>query len=216
MRSINSSGKIIFSLVLSFHFLLALADPPVASSVSITTGPFVPTDIILGSYTYSDADGDPESGTLIQWYVNTSPTSVGASLVTSGTLSFFVTSGYRGNFIAMAVTPDNAVDGPGSRVFSNWELINARPQATDDNYINQSDEGETLSISAPGVLSNDNSGGDGQTIQAYEVTGPDHGILTLNTNGSFDYEHDGSESHTDDFTYRVYDGYEYSLSLIHI
>jgi len=43
-------------------------EPPVASDLSLT--PVSPTTLnsLSGSYTYSDADGDPESGTEIRWY----------------------------------------------------------------------------------------------------------------------------------------------------
>ena len=205
--------RVLLFLAVVFHYTLVLADPPVASSVSIPAGPFVPVESITGSYTYSDAESDPESGTLIQWYENNIPSASGASLITGGSLNFTVTSAYRGKYIALAITPANLVDGFGTRVFSNWELVNALPQGTDDNYINQSNEGEDLNVSAPGVLGNDNSGGDSQSIEADKLTDPAHGTLTLNTNGSFVYSHDGSENYTDNFTYRVYDGYEYSSAV---
>ena len=38
------------------------------------------------------------------------------------------------------------------------------------------------------------------------ITGPDHGHLTLNRDGTFTYVHDGTRtSHEDRFTYRVMD-----------
>ena len=38
------------------------------------------------------------------------------------------------------------------------------------------------------------------------VAVPTNGLLTLNANGSFDYTHNGSETTSDSFTYRVTDG----------
>ena len=42
--------------------------PPIASDLAITPSMPSTTDDLVGSYTYFDADGDPESGTEIRWY----------------------------------------------------------------------------------------------------------------------------------------------------
>ena len=56
-----------------------------------------------------------------------------------------------------------------------------------------------------GVLVNDTHG-DGDMLTAILVTGPTHALsFTLNVDGSFSYVHDGSETTTDSFTYRVKD-----------
>lgn len=49
---------------------------PEATDVALSpTSPFTDEDLI-GSYAYSDADGDPESGTEIRWYMNSNLQSV--------------------------------------------------------------------------------------------------------------------------------------------
>ena len=78
------------------------------------------------------------------------------------------------------------------------------PVATDDAYGVA--EGATLTVSAAsGVLAND-SDDDGDPLTATVGTVPTHGSLTLNADGSFEYEHDGSETLSDTFTYSVSDG----------
>src|SRR5206468_62258 len=62
--------------------------------------------------------------------------------------------------------------------------VNDAPVAIGDTYT--TDEDTALTISAPGVLANDTDI-DGDTLTALLVTGPTHGALTLNTNGSFTY-----------------------------
>jgi VCBS repeat-containing protein len=81
---------------------------------------------------------------------------------------------------------------------------NRPPVAADDSYTVA--EGGTLNVPAPGVLIND-SDPDGDSITAVLVTGPAHASsFTLNPNGSFNYVHDGSETTSDSFTYRAFDG----------
>jgi VCBS repeat-containing protein len=79
----------------------------------------------------------------------------------------------------------------------------APPVAGNDNY--SVDEGATLNVSAPGVLSNDTDE-DLDPITAIKLTDPAHGTLTLNSDGSFTYVHDGSETTSDVFTYYAWDG----------
>ena len=43
------------------------------------------------------------------------------------------------------------------------------------------------------------------TVNTTVVTGPSHGGLTLNADGTFSYTHNGSENFTDSFVYRVED-----------
>ena len=80
---------------------------------------------------------------------------------------------------------------------------NAAPVANPDAY--SVDEGATLEIVASGVLANDQDS-DGDPLSAQLISGPVHGILMLTADGSFSYTHDGSETTTDSFQYRVSDG----------
>jgi gliding motility-associated-like protein len=82
-------------------------------------------------------------------------------------------------------------------------LNDTNPVAVADNY--NVNEGGTLSVPAPGVLANDYDA-DGNSLTSVKVTNPAHGTLTLNANGSFSYIHDGSETTSDAFTYKVNDG----------
>jgi len=59
------------------------------------------------------------------------------------------------------------------------------------------------------VLVND-SDAEGSVIASL-LAGPAHAsAFTLNANGSFSYTHDGSETTTDSFTYRAFDGAAFS------
>ncbi len=81
------------------------------------------------------------------------------------------------------------------------------PVATPDSY--DTSEDTLLSVAAPGVLANDNDS-DGDPLRAVKVSTPLHGTLTMNSNGSFTYTPHANFYGTDIFTYKAYDGYNYS------
>ena len=82
--------------------------------------------------------------------------------------------------------------------------VNDAPIAADDAY-STSPRTRALTVAAPGVLANDTDV-DGDPLTAVLVTGPSHGTLTLNANGSFTYTPDANFNGTDSFTYRANDG----------
>ncbi len=82
-------------------------------------------------------------------------------------------------------------------------LPNAAPTTVADDYTVNEDT--ALTPAAPGVLGND-SDGDADPITAVLVTGPSHGALTLNADGSFTYTPADNYAGPDSFTYRATDG----------
>jgi VCBS repeat-containing protein len=83
--------------------------------------------------------------------------------------------------------------------------VNSPPGATADQY-GPVDQGALLTVNAAnGVLANDTDV-DGDGITAVLVQSVSHGTLTLNSDGSFEYQNDGSENSTDSFTYQASDG----------
>src|SRR5439155_23223 len=91
--------------------------------------------------------------------------------------------------------------------------------ATDDSYSPPEDT--PLTVSAPGVLAND-SDVDGDILTAVLVSGPAHGTLTLNADGSLVYMPAPNFNGTDSFTYKASDGQAQSgvatvtISITHI
>lgn len=81
-------------------------------------------------------------------------------------------------------------------------VIPLAPQTGDDSYTVA--EGDTLRVPAPGVLAND-ADAQGDTLTASLLTGPTHGTLSLESDGSFVYTHDGSETTADTFLYEARD-----------
>jgi ELWxxDGT repeat protein/predicted outer membrane repeat protein len=85
--------------------------------------------------------------------------------------------------------------------------VQTAPLAGDDAH--QVDEDTPLVLAASGVLGNDTDV-DNDLLSAHLVTGPSHGSLTLNADGSFTYLPAANYSGLDSFTYKVHDGHEYS------
>lgn len=82
--------------------------------------------------------------------------------------------------------------------------VNDLPVATPDTYL--IDEGATIRLdAATGLLANDFDV-DSNLFSSTLVSSPEHGTLVLNPDGSFQYEHDGSETSEDQFVYEVRDG----------
>src|SRR5262249_52759235 len=78
------------------------------------------------------------------------------------------------------------------------------PTANADSYSVLHDK--SLTVAAAGVLGNDTSNPVGRTLTAALGTGPSHGSLTLNSNGSFTYTPAAGYTGSDSFTYTANDG----------
>jgi hypothetical protein len=62
---------------------------------------------------------------------------------------------------------------------------NRAPTAVDDSY--EAEIGQTLTVPAPGILTNDTDPNQGNTLSALLVSPPSNGTLNLNADGSFAY-----------------------------
>ena len=84
---------------------------------------------------------------------------------------------------------------------------NVAPTAVDDAYAVVG--GTTLTVAAPGVLTNDTDP-DGPPLTAVSPVGPAHGTLTLHPTGAFEYTPDAGYTGPDSFTYRASDSFAQS------
>ena len=88
--------------------------------------------------------------------------------------------------------------------------VNVPPIAHDDFY--NTDEDITLNIATGSdVLQNDTDDDRPDPLTAIKESDPSHGTLTMfNANGSFIYDPDPDYNGADSFTYKAYDGENYS------
>jgi len=177
----------------------------------------LPPDAVDDSYTV-DEDGTLDIGAASVLDNDTDPEGdpLTALLVTSpanGTLTFDEATG---SFEYTPVADFNgtdtfryvANDGTSSSVVPatvtiTVNPINDAPVAVGDTYAVT--EGETLSVTAPGVLDNDTDV-DGDTLTAVLDTDVTAGTLALSSDGSFDYTPTGAVGTFDFFRYYANDG----------
>lgn len=88
---------------------------------------------------------------------------------------------------------------------------NPPPVASDDAY--ETEQGAVLVVPAPGVLANDTDDG---PLTAALVSGPAHGTLALEADGSFTYTPDAAYAGADSFQYSASDGSLGSTAVVNI
>ncbi|HEX5308817.1 MAG TPA: Ig-like domain-containing protein [Solirubrobacteraceae bacterium] len=123
-------------------------------------------------------------------------------------LAYTPASGYQGEDSLKLEADDLGHTGlGGAKTTSGSVPISVLPVAYDkamgDSY--STEENEKLKVAAPGVLANDTDS-DGLSLSAEVVKGPEHGSLTLNGDGSFEYTPAHNYTGSDSFTYRDQDG----------
>jgi VCBS repeat-containing protein/YD repeat-containing protein len=145
----------------------------------------------------SDPNGIPLTAVLV-----TSPSHGSLTLNSDGSLSYTPNTHYTGSdsFSYYAYNGYQA----SSTVSDSINVTNHAPVANEDHYY--PNDGSTFTVSASsGVLANDTDA-DGDTLTASLVSGPSHGSLTLNSDGSFSYTPDSGFVGTDTFEYAASDG----------
>jgi VCBS repeat-containing protein len=187
------------------HSTILMADSGFNGGVSDITLTFddaapggLPDSSQLSSGTYKPSVGSVEEGCAAPQPFPEAPAGPYGS-----SLSVFNGTNPNGAW-KLYVIDDNAFD-TGS--ITGWSLnisSDNPPTAEPDSY--STNEDTELSVAAPGVLSNDTDLDSGDTLKAVLESGPSHGTLTLNANGSFTYTPATNFSGSDSFTYKANDG----------
>jgi len=146
----------------------------------------------------ADADGDKLSAILV-----TGPRSGILVLGADGSFDYTPNAEFHGADSFTYRASDGQADSDPATVAITVDAVNGVPTATDDAYSTPQDQ--PLAVPAGGVLANDLDA-DGDPLSAVLVTGPASGVLTLNTDGSFEYAPNAGFVGADSFTYRANDG----------
>ncbi|MFY8297651.1 tandem-95 repeat protein [Pseudoalteromonas sp. SS15] len=132
----------------------------------------------------------------------------------TGKLSGTPTDEHVGTTSNITISVNDGTDSASLTAFS-LEVVNTNDAPTGQDTSFTLDEGATLSRDLNNgllTLASDDDSDSGDTLTVSAVTQPQYGQLTLNSDGSFSYVHDGSENHSDSFTYQVNDNNSASSS----
>jgi VCBS repeat-containing protein len=146
----------------------------------------------------NDVNGDGLTAVL-----DTNPTHGTVTLNSDGSFNYMPDDDYNGSDSFTYHADDGTDEGNVATVTITINPTNDAPETVNDSYNVVT--GNTLAVSAPGVLGNDTDL-DGDALTAVLDSGPTNGALTLNSDGSFSYTPNSGFLGQDSFTYKANDG----------
>ncbi len=174
-----------------------------ATTLSSLPNPSTSGQSVTFTATVAPSSGTIPDGETITFYEN--GTSVGTSITSAGSASFATALANTGSYSIIAIYPgDNSFPSSTSNAVLQT-VTNTPPVANPDSYaINENTE---LFVPAlTGVLSNDKDS-DGDVLIVSLTTGPTHGSMMLNSNGSLTYTPNSDFVGSDSFVYQADDGH---------
>src|SRR5262249_48880703 len=150
---------------------------------------------ISGTLTGADADGDSLTFALFG-----TPTGGNASVSSNGSFTFTPAANYNGPASFQLIVSDGTLTRAPATFTIHVTAVNDAPVAANDSHTTAEDM--PLAFAAPGVLANDTDV-DSASLTAVLITGPAHGTLTLNSNGSFNYAPAADYFGADSFSYKA-------------
>ena len=126
------------------------------------------------------------------------------SLNSDGSFTYTPSGNYNGSDSFVYKVNDGAADSNLATVSLTITAVNDAPVATAENYTTAEDT--ALVVDAASGLLAHATDIDGDPLTAVLVSGPAHGSLSLNSDGSFTYTPSGNYNGSDSFVYKVNDG----------
>lgn len=190
-----TDGTLTSSAVTVSLTIASVNDAPVADAKTLDAIAGTPATVTL---TGSDIDQDPLTFELLVDARN------GTVSISGNVATYTANSGYRGSDDFFYRANDGTTTSEAAAV-TITVTGNDPPVAVDDTY--EVAEEDVLSVSDPGVLTND-SDPDGDALTITVVSTTQNGTLFMNPGGGFFYEPASDFYGTDTFTYRLNDGME--------
>ena len=179
-----------------------LAPPPTATNdrYNVAENSSLTTDAGAGVLRNdADATGDPLSASLVD-----GPQHGTVTLNPDGSFMYAPSPNFSGIDGFTYKANDGASGSNVAAVTVTVDPVNVPPISTNDSYSTTADTPLVVNA-ASGVLAND-SDADHNALAASVVAGPQHGSLTLNADGSFNYAPAAGYTGADQFTYQAFDG----------
>jgi VCBS repeat-containing protein len=195
-----SDGTVTSNLATVTLTVGAVNDAPVAADDAYTTAEDTALTMAAPGVLANDSDPDGDS---LHAVVGTAPSHGTLALEADGSFLYTPTTDYNGTDAFTYRAHDGDLASNQATVTLTITATNDQPTAADDAYSTPEDT--ALTVAAPGVLANDTDA-DGDPLSAVAGSGPGHGTLGRNANGSFTYTPVADYNGTDSFTYRASDG----------
>jgi VCBS repeat-containing protein len=178
----------------------AAGDPSCNAAPTSTDDSFSTNEDVALSDNVLTNDSDPQ-GTALTAILVSGPSHGALTLNANGSFSYTPAAHYFGGDSFTYKANDGQLDGNVATVTINVISVNDPPVAADDSVM-------TNQNTAVGgnVLTNDSDPVEGSPLTAVLQSGPAHGTVVLNANGTFTYTPVATYYGTDSFTYRASDG----------
>ncbi|HYK00567.1 MAG TPA: Ig-like domain-containing protein [Thermoanaerobaculia bacterium] len=197
-----NDGSVDSSTVAVTITVTAVNDAPVAVADSGYT--LAEGGNVTGAATVLGNDTDAEGTTLTAILVSGPSNSSAFTLNSDGTFDYTHNGGETTSDSFTYKANDGSLDSNTVTVSITITAVNDAPVAVADSGYSLN-EGATITNAAT-VLDNDTDA-ENDTLTAILVSGPsNHSAFTLNSDGTFDYTHNGGETTSDSFTYKANDG----------
>jgi VCBS repeat-containing protein len=170
------------------------APSAVADTVTATTGVPLQIDVVAND---TDAEGDHLTPSLVSTALNGTVVLNG-----DGTFTYTANAGFTGtDSFTYRVSDGSEVSNEATVTITVVAPVNHVPVAVNDTATLAEDSSVDINVRA------NDTDADNDALTASVVTGPAHGTLTVNADGSFHYVPTANYFGTDTFTYTVNDGH---------
>jgi VCBS repeat-containing protein len=185
-------------------------DPPVGVNDLFVIDEDTTLNIAAPGVLANDFDADGDTLSVAQFI---GPVHGTLSLLPDGSISYTPAPGYHGMDGLVYQATDGIANSGWTAVTIIINPVNHAPVAVDDSYSVAANA--TLNVHSPGVLANDTDA-DNDGLTATLVTGPEHGNVVLQLNGSFVYQPTAGYTGPDSFVYSASDGFASSQATVNI
>ena len=175
------------------------------AAVAVEDAATVLEDAELTSIDVIANDTDVDADTLTLTAVTTDGTGTVAVNADGVSVDYTPALDFNGTEVITYTVSDGTVDTTGTLTIT-VTAVNDAP-VVNNHSILLAEQGTVSALeNGETTLLYNASDVEGDDLVAILVTEPSNGILNLNSDGTFSYEHDGSETTSDSFTYKASDG----------
>jgi len=173
---------------------------PTANDDSYGVQPNAAINVVAAGVLANDVSGDGDALTAV---LASGPSHGTLTLNDDGSFAYTPNTGFTGSDSFTYKAADDVSQSSSATVTLNVHSSNQAPTANADSVTAIHDT--PLTVDPLGILANDTDP-DGDPLTSVLVSGPSHGTLNLNANGSFTYTPNANYVGSDAFTYKANDG----------